>query len=92
MHFSKNNYEIHLQENLRFYKASSSRNLTWKKKKILPIQNSHWQIYSHRSSNTLPLFLWLLSNVVPNDVNTTIINIKTKHYPFSTSTERMNLA
>ena len=91
MHFSKNNYEIHLQENSRFYKASSSRNFTWNFK-ILPIQNSHWQIYSHRSSNTLPLFLWLLSNVVPNDVNTTIINIKTKHYPFSTSTERMNLA
>ena len=91
MHFSKNNYEIHLQENSRFYKASSSRNFTWNFK-ILPIQNSHWQIYSHRSSNTLPLFLWLLSNVVPNDVNTTIINIKTKHYPFSTPTERMNLA
>ena len=32
------------------------------------------------------------SNVVPNDVNNTIVNIKTKHYPFSTSTERMNLA
>ena len=30
----------------------------------------------------LPLFLLLLSNIVPNDVNTTIINIKTKHYPF----------
>ena len=58
MHFSKNNYEIHLQENSRFYKASSSRNFTWNFK-ILPIQNSHWQIYSHRSSNTLPLFLWL---------------------------------
>ena len=27
-----------------------------------------------------------------NDVYTTIVNIKTKHYPFSTSTEHMNLA